>query len=214
MEAQIKVAIIEDLKEVALELQASINEQADMSCTQVYFNAEDAMAFIVQNQPDVVITDIKLPNASGIEAIVNIKARVDGCLFCMFTVFEDDEKIFNSLRAGATGYILKNDHTDKIIDSIRDLANGGSPMSPSIARKVINSFNKPIVPVDNVITKKLTNRENQLLKHLAKGLLYKEIATELSITTGTVKQHIHKIYDKLHVNNRTEAINKYYKQGF
>ena len=127
----------------------------------------------------------------------------------MFTVFEDDDKIFNSLKAGAKGYILKNAAPDVIVSSVRELHHGGSPMSPAVARKIIDSFAK-LIP-DQRTTEKLplSQRESQLLELLSKGLLYKEIGVEMGITTGTVKQHIHKIYDKLQVSNRTEAINLY-----
>ncbi|MBK8622613.1 MAG: response regulator transcription factor [Saprospiraceae bacterium] len=205
---KIKVAILEDLKEVALLLKESLNEQEDMSCTQVYHNAEDAMQFLVHNPADILIVDIGLPRASGIEAIRYLTQHCPVMQFCMFTVYEDDEKIFSSLQAGAKGYVLKSSSTARIVDSIRELYAGGSPMSPSIARRIIDVFKKmELTPVVKVLP--LTTRELELLEQLSKGLLYKEIADRLGITTGTVKQHIHKIYDKLQVTNKTEAINKY-----
>ena len=205
----IKVAIIEDIKDIALELQNNFNEQPDISCQQVYFNAEDAINFLSHNPADVVLTDIGLPEASGIEGIIALRELHPEMLFCMFTVFEDNDKIFKSLRAGAKGYILKNNPPQSIISAIRELHGGGSPMNPEIARKVINAF--AVVPQapDRAHNLPLTTREYELLELLSRGLLYKEIAVELGITTGTVKQHIHKIYHKLQVNNRTEAINKY-----
>jgi len=209
---KIKVAIIEDLKEVALELQSLLNEEEDMTCNQVYFNAEDAITFLVQNPTDIVIADIGLPKADGIEAIVAIREACPETQFCMFTVFEDAQKIFKSLRAGAKGYILKNSSPSKIIEAIRELYHGGSPMSPEIARKVIDAFSKTSPEVSKATQLPLTNREFELLEELSKGLLYKEIAAKLGITVGTVKQHIHKIYHKLQVNNRTEAINLYLKR--
>jgi DNA-binding NarL/FixJ family response regulator len=178
-----------------------------MSCKQVYFNAEDAMQFLTKNPVDVLIVDIGLPKASGIEAIEYLSQYCPGMQFCMFTVYEDDEKIFRSLQAGAKGYILKGSAPQKIIDAVRELYKGGSPMSPSIARRILDVFQKlPITPVPQNLP--ITTREKELLEHLAKGLLYKEIADIMGITTGTVKQHIHKIYDKLQVSNRTEAINR------
>ncbi len=129
--------------------------------------------------------------------------------FCMFTVYEDDEKIFKSLQAGAKGYILKGASSDKIIAALRELHEGGSPMSPSIARRVLDVFQKFAVGQNqNQVSLPITQRERELLEWLAQGLLYKEIADKMGITTGTVKQHIHKIYEKLHVSNRTEAVNK------
>ena len=208
----IKIAIIEDLKEVALELKDLFNEEKDMVCQQIYHSAEEAMTFLPKSPADVVIVDIGLPGASGIEAIIKLREELPHAQFCMFTVFEDDEKIFNSLKAGAKGYILKNSSPQKILTSARELFTGGSPMNPEIARKVIDAFTqkKEGGSIDSQLP--LTNREFQLLELLSKGLLYKEIGVELGITTGTVKQHIHKIYDKLHVNNKTEAINLYLKR--
>lgn len=208
----IKIAIIEDIEEIALELKELFNEQKDMSCTQVYHNAEDAINFLGKFPADVVLTDIGLPNADGIEAIIAIREVCPQTQFCMFTVFEDNRKIFKSLKAGAKGYILKNSNQDKIVASIRELYAGGSPMNPEIARKVIDAFSGESKDISEQSKLPLTPREFELLDLLSKGLLYKEIAAELTITTGTVKQHIHKIYDKLQVNNRTEAINKYLRR--
>lgn len=205
----IKVAIIEDLKDVASEMQELFNEEEDMICSQVYHTAEEAITFLPKFPADVVIVDIGLPGASGVEAIVAIREMMPNTQFCMFTVFEDDDKIFKSLQAGAKGYILKNSSPDKILSSARELYQGGSPMNPEIARKVIDAFTAPKTETDKATNLPLTKREFELLELLSQGLLYKEIAAELGITTGTVKQHIHKIYDKLQVNNRTEAINRY-----
>jgi len=180
----------------------------DFQCTQIYHNAEDAIQFLTEFPADVVLTDIGLPKANGIAAIKAIKEKCPDTQFCMFTVFEDNDKIFDSIKAGAKGYILKNSDPDTIIKSIRELYNGGSPMNPEIARKVIDAF-ATARPTPKAIDLPLTKREKELLELLSKGLLYKEIAQELGITIGTVKQHIHKIYDKLQVNNKTEAINLY-----
>lgn len=207
----IKVAIIEDMVDIANGLQELFNEQSDMDCQQVYHNAEDAIHFLTQSPADVVLADIGLPRADGIAAIIAIREQCPDTLFCMFTVFEDNQKIFKSLQAGAKGYILKNSDPEKIVSAIRELSEGGSPMNPDIARKVIDSFSAQQEET-KATNLPLTQREYQLLELLSQGLLYKEIATQLSITTGTVKQHIHKIYHKLQVNNRTEAINKYLKR--
>jgi DNA-binding NarL/FixJ family response regulator len=204
----ITIAILEDLKEVGDHLCAMFNQEEDLSCHQVYLNAEDAMHFLPLNPVDILIVDIGLPRASGIDAIRGLRDTCPGMQFCMFTVYEDDDKIFNSLQAGAKGYILKGSPTDKIISAVRELFQGGSPMSPSIARRVLDVFQRiPVTPV--AVDLPLTQREQEILKLLAKGLLYKEIADALGITTGTIKQHIHKIYDKLQVSNKTEAINRY-----
>ena len=203
----IKISIIEDIKDVAFSVQAMINSQSDMICDHIFHNAEEAMMFVPHQDADIVIVDIGLPRASGIDAITTLKGKCPNVLFCMFTVYEDDEKIFRSLQAGANGYILKGASKDKILNSIRELAEGGAPMSPTIARRIIETFTeKKVQPTNNPLP--LTSREFELLQLLAKGMLYKEIGETLSITTGTVKQHIHKIYEKLQVTNKTEAINK------
>jgi DNA-binding NarL/FixJ family response regulator len=204
---RIRIAILEDLKDVAAHLQMIFNREEDMTCTQVYMNAEDAMHFLVANPVDILIVDIGLPRASGIDAIRYLTEHCPSMQYCMFTVYEDDDKIFNSLQAGAKGYILKGAPADKILTAVRELHEGGSPMSPIIARKLLNVFQKlQVTPV--VAALPLTSRELEILQHLSRGLLYKEIGDKLGITTGTVKQHLHKIYDKLQVSNRTEAINK------
>ena len=213
MQKLIKIAIIEDLREVALELKSMFNEQEDLFCNYVYFSAEDAICFLPNADVDVVIVDIGLPGITGIDAIFALRKKLVEAQFCMFTVFEDDDKIYKSLKAGAKGYILKNSSPSKIIDSVRELYNGGSPMNPNIARKVIDAFSSVEVKNRNIRAElPLTKREYEILKELSKGLLYKEISEKMQITIGTVKQHIHKIYDKLHVSNRTEAINRLYKR--
>jgi len=209
---KIHISIIEDIKDIAIYLQSLFNEQEDMDCSHVFFNAEDAMNFIPKQKTDIVIVDIGLPRANGIEAIKHLSIKCPDILFCMFTVYEDDEKIFRSLQAGAKGYILKGASKDKILLSVRELAEGGSPMSPTIARKILVAFGDlKLYPSNDNLP--ITARELDLLHLLAKGLLYKEIADQMNITVGTVKQHIHKIYDKLQVSNKTEAINKLNTNG-
>jgi len=202
-----KIAILEDLKDVASMLRELIDAEPDMECRQVYHTAEDAMQFLPQQPADLLVVDIGLPRASGIDAMQHLHKLCPLMQFCMFTVYEDDEKIFKSLQSGAKGYILKGSSTEKLLNSLRELHAGGSPMSPSIARRVLDVFQRiPVQP--NPVSLPITARERELLEWLAQGLLYKEIADKMNITTGTVKQHIHKIYEKLHVSNRTEAINK------
>lgn len=208
---KIKIAIIEDLKEVAQLLSDLINEQDDMECHQLYHNAEDAMTFLAKNPADIVIADIGLPRASGLDAIRHLTPLCPKMQFCMFTVYADDEKIFDSLSAGAKGYILKGESTDKIATYIRELYNGGSPMSHNIARRILNFFESRSIP-SKPSSLPLTEREKELLIQLSKGLLYKEIGEIMGITTGTVKQHIHKIYEKLHVSNKTEALNVFHNR--
>ena len=150
--------------------------------------------------------DINLPGMSGIECLSRIKEKCPGTQFMMFTIYEDDEKVFEALKAGAHGYLLKKTPKEKLLEALDELYNGGSPMSTNIARKVIEAFEKRNRPAEEL--NELTNKERQILDLLAKGFLYKEIATQLHSTRNTIKQHIHHIYEKLHVQNRTEAINK------
>lgn len=209
----IRIAIVEDIKEIAYNLQELFNEEEGMECKKVYHSAEDAITFLSKFPVDVVLCDIGLPGMDGIAAINELYKSCPMTQFCMFTVFEDNERIFDSLKAGAKGYILKNSDPTKIVESIRDLYNGGSPMNPEIARKVIDAFSASSSVSREVSTElPLTKREFEILQLLSEGLLYKEIAKDLGITIGTVKQHVHKIYDKLQVNNKTEAINKYLKR--
>ena len=213
MKTTIQVAIIEDLKDVAYSLKELFNTTEVLVCNQVYHDAESAIAFLSQNPVDIVLCDIGLPGASGIDVITNLRGVHPNMTFCMFTVFDDSEKIFSSLQAGAKGYILKHTHPDKIVESIKELYQGGSPMSPEIARKVIEAFATFKMPNPDTYDLGLTDRETELLTLMSEGLLYKEIATQMGITTGTVKQHIHKIYGKLEVNNKTEALNKFRNSG-
>ncbi|MBK9270776.1 MAG: response regulator transcription factor [Saprospiraceae bacterium] len=207
MQNKIRIAILEDLEEVAEELRSIISSQEDMLCSQIFHKAEDAMELLPAQAVDILVVDIGLPRASGIEAIEHLIQICPDTQFCMFTVYEDDDKIFRSLQAGAKGYILKTSETHKILEALRELYHGGSPMSPTIARRILEIFQKMQLPVQD-LKLPITARENELLVYLSKGLLYKEIADLMGITMGTVKQHIHKIYEKLQVCNRTEAINK------
>lgn len=209
MAQKIRVAVVEDVRDVAENLKIIINDEPDFQCQQVYFNAEEAMTFLPKAPVDIVLLDIGLPKASGIELMETLKDQIPETQFCMFTVFADDEKIFRSIKSGAKGYILKNENPDSIVGSLRELFHGGSPMSPTIARRVIDAFSNPKNSMKKEIELPLSKRETELLGLLSQGLLYKEIATSVGITIGTVKQHIHNIYEKLQVNNKTEAINLY-----
>jgi len=201
----IKVAIVEDLDEVREALANFINFDADLRVISAFANGEDAVLALPKNPPDIAIVDINLPGISGIECIEAVKEKCPGTQFMMFTVYENDDKVFDALKAGASGYLLKKTPPASIIESLKDLYQGGSPMSSNIARKLVNNYQGR---EKNANTLLLSPRENEIVALLAKGLLYKEIADHLNIVTGTVRQHIHKIYEKLHVQNRTEAINK------
>ena len=202
----ITLTIVEDLDEVRDGLKNFISLSQEFKVLDTYKTAEEALEDIPKLQPDIVIMDISLPGMSGIECLRLVKDKSPKTQFMMFTVYENDEKVFEALKAGASGYLLKNTGLVQLIESLKELHNGGSPMSANIARKLVTVFRdkeKAIEPVEA-----LSGRENEILQLLAKGLLYKEIAEQLSISTSTVRQHIHHIYEKLHVQNRTEAINK------
>ena len=202
----ITIAIVEDLDEVREGLKNFISLSTDFLIVGAYKSGEDACAELPEVAPDIVIMDINLPGISGIECIRQVKDKTPSTQFMMFTVYENDEKVFEALKAGASGYLLKNTGLLQIVESIKELHQGGSPMSANIARKLVNLFYQS--PKETSAIEVLSSRENEVLQLLSKGLLYKEIADQLQISTGTVRQHIHKIYEKLHVQNRTEAINK------
>jgi DNA-binding NarL/FixJ family response regulator len=206
----INIIVVEDDPEIRDWVEGVITSAKGMNCMLSAPDAESCMRQYGKFDPDVVIMDIHLPGINGIECIQKIKPLKPDVQFIIFTVFEDDDKVFESLCAGASGYILKNTTADKLVAAIRDLHNGGSPMSPSIARKVIKSFQQPgMLPEYG----NLSTREKELLNLLAKGYRYKEIAENLFISVETVRTHIRNIYEKLQVQSRTEAINKVFPRA-
>ena len=201
----ITICIVEDLEEVRNGMTSLLTLDERFEVLATFHDAERATKELPAWQPDIVIMDINLPGMNGIECIKKVKPLCPNSQFIMFTIYEDDEKVFEALSAGASGYLLKKTPLAKINESLLELHSGGSPMSTQIARKVINRLRNKEATENIEI---LSARENEVLHQLAKGLLYKEISEKLSITTGTVRQHIHNIYEKLHVQNRTEAINR------
>jgi DNA-binding NarL/FixJ family response regulator len=206
---EIKIIIVEDDREIMEWVTGVVQSESDLRVEAVFKDAESCIRRFHKFQPDIVIMDIQLPGMNGIECVRLLKPVDPSVQFMMFTVFEEDNKVFESLRAGATGYILKNYPPEKIIEAILDLHKGGSPMSTIIARKVITSFNPDSEKQSEY--HKLSKREKELLSLLSKGYRYKEIADNLSISIETVRTHIRNIYEKLHVQSRTEALNKIYK---
>ena len=206
----IRVCIVEDLAEVRDGLTELVQSDEELLMVSSFKDAETAIQKIPALQADIVIMDINLPGMSGIDCIKIIKEKCPDTQFMMFTVYENDEKVLQALRAGATGYLLKRTEPHRILEGIKELNQGGSPMSSNIARKLLTLFVH-----EKAKTKKeiLSDRENEVLQLLADGLLYKEIADRLYIGHGTVRQHIHNIYEKLHVHNRTEAVNKYFERN-
>ena len=200
----ITVAIVEDNNDIREAMRVLINGSEGFSCMRVFSNADEAVIELPKSHYDIIIMDIQLPGISGIECVIALKDRIPKSQFMMVTVFEDDNNIFDALKAGATGYILKRTSPAQILEAIRELHKGGSPMSPEIARRVVASLQKK----KNSNIEILTDREKQILDLLAKGFLYKEIAAELDISYETVKKHIQNIYEKLQVQNKVEALNK------
>ena len=206
----ISVAIIEDLEEIREGLKNYIDSDTELMVVSAVGSAEEALLMLPRLQPDIAIMDINLPEMNGIRCMQAVKKDCPATQFMMFTIYENDEKVFDALQAGASGYLLKNTDPSDILHALKELYQGGSPMSPNIARKLINVFREQ--NNRSIRSNLLGKRENQVLLLLSHGLLYKEIAAQLSLTVGTVRQHIHKIYEKLHVQNRTEAINKVSKK--
>jgi DNA-binding NarL/FixJ family response regulator len=202
----ISIAIVEDEKNYNNALKKIINYQQDMKVVAQFFDGNDALKNLQDVSPNVVMMDIQLQDMLGIEIIEKLKKEMPETHFIMCTSFDDDEKIFNSLKAGAMGYLVKGESMDKILSSIRDVYNGGAPMSFSIARKVLQHFEKKLPEIKGF--DELTEREKEILELLSEGLLYKEIADQKCISMDTVKKHVGNIYRKLHVNNKVEAINK------
>jgi len=200
----IRVAIVEDTKDIREGLALLINASEGYTCTHICPDAEDAIEKLPADPPDVVLMDINLPGMSGPECVKKLKPLCPNTQFLMCTVYEEDEHIFESLKSGATGYILKKTAPDKLLEAITDIHNGGSPMTGGIARKVMASF----VPAIPVAANDLSSRENEILEALAKGYRYKEIADKFFISIDTVRSHIRNIYEKLQVHSRTEALNK------
>ena len=205
----ISICIVEDSVEVREGMVSLLSMDERFEILNAFGEAETATKELPQWQPDIVIMDINLPGMNGIECIKKVKSICAKTQFIMFTIYENDEKVFEALEAGASGYLLKKTPLSKMADSLIELHEGGAPMSMQIARKVIERMHgHPSTDGNNL----LTVRENEVLQCLSKGWLYKEIAHQLNITIGTVRQHIHNIYEKLHVQNRTEALNKFFRK--
>lgn len=202
----IKVAIVEDDPQIRDGLAFLINTSPGFQCVTAVWSAEQALKEVPPLKPNVILMDIGLPGMSGIECIRQFKSKLPEAQVMMLTVFEDHDKIFQSLSAGASGYLLKNTPPAKLLEAIQDVHSGGSPMSNQIARRVVEVFQTQ-APQSSA-TPDLSKREHEILHYLAQGFLYKEIADKLSISIETVRTHIRNIYDKLHVRTRTEAILK------
>jgi DNA-binding NarL/FixJ family response regulator len=199
------VALVEDDAKTR-SLIADLLRQAGFACGPICADAEAAQRMLVEAQPDMVLMDIDLPGASGIECVRLLKPMLPNTRFVMLTVFDDPESIFEALAAGAIGYILKRSAAADLVAALRDVVAGGSPMTSSVARKVVMSFQREREGAQEI--DRLSQRENQVLRLLAQGRMYKEIADTLGITSNTVSCYIRRIYEKLHVRSRMEAVAK------
>jgi DNA-binding NarL/FixJ family response regulator len=202
---QIRICIVEDIDEIREGLASLLRFDDRFELLAAFASAEAATETLKACQADIAIMDINLPGMSGIDCVRTVKPLCPKTQFMMFTIYDNDEKVFEALAAGANGYLLKKTPFTKIGEALMELHQGGAPMSTHIARKVIERMRPP---GENASV--LSSREHEVLGLLAKGLLYKEIGTQLGISTNTVRQHIHNIYQKLHVQNRMEAVNKAY----
>jgi DNA-binding NarL/FixJ family response regulator len=205
--SSIQVALVEDDEEIRANLTYRINSHPSFRLVGAHADAESALAELPRQKPDVVLMDINLPKMDGVECVRLLKAQMPGTQFVMLTVYEDSHRLFKSLVAGASGYLLKRTTPSKLLAAIREAHQGGSPMTPQIARLVVRHFQQVSEP--SVEIGKLTPREKDVLDQLSKGFRYKEIVDNLAISEGTLHSHIRNIYEKLHVHSRTEAVVKY-----
>lgn len=204
----ISVSIVDDENGLRQSIAAFVNGAPGFKCVSAYPSAEAALAHLPKDRPDVVLMDINLTGTSGIECVEKLKAASPEMQIVMFTVYEDTTQIFQALSAGASGYLLKRSTPDKLLQAIRDVHAGGSPMTSSIARKVVASFQKPAGQTARS-SENLSAREQSILDCLSKGLTYQQTADQLEISIGTLRTHIRRIYEKLHVHARTAAVAKY-----
>jgi len=208
---EISVCIVDDNKELRSALEEIVSMSDGYRCAGTMSTADEAIRKLPLLNPDVVLMDINLGSGeTGIDCVRELKPRMPSTNFMMCTIYEEDEKIFEALSAGASGYILKKTAPNKLLESIRELFQGGAPMSSQIARKVVAAFqNKPVSGNAHNL-EGLSPREKEILELLSRGLMYKEIAASLFIGQETVRKHVYHVYEKLHVSNRVEAVNKYY----
>lgn len=206
----ITVAIVEDNQGTRESLAKLLGRSPGLQCLYACATAEEALQRIPRERPDVALVDINLPGMSGIECVAELKRRMPDLQVLMLTTYEESDLIFNSLRAGANGYLLKNMPPDELVQAVEQVQAGGAPMSIRIARKVVDHFHQ--IKAGSAEVEKLSTREHQILSLLAKGLHYKEISDRLGISLSTVRTHIHAVYQKLHVQSRTEAVVKFLKK--
>ena len=207
----IRVCIVEDNEKFRDSLKLILEGADGFICAGAHGSTEEALTGIPREKPDVALIDIQLPGTNGVECVRQLHEQMPRLPMMMLTAYEDSNMIFNSLAAGACGYLLKRTAPHQLLEAIQELHRGGSPMSTPIARKVVASFQKG--KTVGVSRAELTPRENEILKHLAEGYRNKEIADILKVSMDTVRAHLRHIYDKLHVQSRTEAVIKYLGQS-
>jgi DNA-binding NarL/FixJ family response regulator len=206
----ITVSIVEDNAPTREGLSLLINRTAEFRCVSEHANGEDAIRRAPGFKPEVVLMDINLPGISGVEAVSRLKVLLPPTQFIMLTAYKDSDAIFNALRAGASGYLLKQTPPRELLAALREVCAGGAPMTSQIARKIVEAFRQPQKAAGNA--EELTVREQEVLDLLAQGCLYKEIADRLRVTYRTVSTHIEHIYGKLHVHSRAQAVAKHLRQ--
>jgi len=203
----IKVAIVDDDDGIRASLATLIRRAPSLRLVGDYADAEAALKEIPQRPPDVVLMDINLPGINGVECVRQLKSSLPKVQFLMLTVYEDSDSLFNSLKAGASGYLLKRTASARLLEAIRDVHGGGAPMTPQLARRVVHYFSRPVE--GDASFSRLTPGEKDFLDQLAKGYAYKEIADRMNISIDTVRSYVRTVYEKLHVHSRTEAVVKY-----
>lgn len=206
----ITISIVEDNEQLRATLCRLINREEGFRCVSQYGDAESALEALPKEKPEVVLMDINLPKMNGVECVRKLKQVSPEILTVMLTAYEDTENIFAALSAGASGYLLKRAPRAELLDAIREVKRGGSPMTTHIARKVVQSFQKPTA--SNDATENLSTREQEVLDCLSQGLIYKEIAEKLGISYETVHTYIRRVYEKLQVRTRTEAVAKFLRR--
>jgi DNA-binding NarL/FixJ family response regulator len=209
MNTPARVSIVEDEDGVRGGLERLFNGTRDFKCVSSYATGESALEKLPADKPDVVLMDINLPGLSGIECVRRLKEQNESLLVVMLTVYEESEQVFQALQAGATGYLLKRTPPKQLIEAVKDVLEGGAPITSQIARKVVEAFHAPAAAKAAGEIVELSQREREVLDLLAKGFLIKEIGDKLGIGFGTVRTYVRRIYEKLHVQSRSQAIAKY-----
>ncbi len=205
-----RVALVEDNDELRRSMKRLLQRSPRLRVVADYPDAESALADMANQQPDVVLMDIKLPKMDGVECVRLLKARLPDVLVVMLTVHDDNDSLFNSILSGADGFLLKDTVPSRLVEAIEEVCNGGSPMTPQIARRIVQRFRKPDSQPTTV--ENLTPREREVLEQLALGNRYKEISDKLGISLDGIRFHIRGVYNKLHVHSRTEAVLKFLKR--